>query len=135
MSSNQNNIIVFDGVCNLCNSVVKFIIKRDKKAIFKFAALQSDFGKQMLILNDLPISEFDTFIYLRKAKILNRSTAALYVMKDLGGFYKLLFIGIIFPKFIRNFFYNFIAHYRYKIWGRKDSCMIPTEDISERFIE
>jgi predicted DCC family thiol-disulfide oxidoreductase YuxK len=135
LKQKHKHIVLFDGVCNLCNSVVQFIIKRDKAAKFTFAALQSDIGKELLEINNLPKDALDTFIYLREDSLLSRSTAALYLLKDLGGFYRLFFAGIIVPRFIRDFFYNLIARSRYNFWGRKESCMIPTEDISSRFLE
>ena len=135
MSSENNHIILYDGVCNLCNKIVKFIIKRDKKARFKFASLQSNIGKLYLKKFDLPINKLDTFVYIRHENPYTRSDAGLYVLKDLGGFWKLFFSLIILPRFFRDFFYNLIAKSRYKIWGKKDSCMIPAQNISKRFID
>ena len=137
MNSIQNGneyIILFDGVCNLCNSIVKFIIKRDKKKRFKFASMQSETGVSLLKRNKLPHNTLDTFVYIRKSKPLTRSKAGLYVLNDLGRIWKTFFIFILLPPFIRDFFYNLIAGSRYKIWGKKDHCMIPSSDVSERFI-
>lgn len=130
----SQNIILFDGVCNLCSNSVKFIIKRDKKALFKFAPLQSDIGIELLRKYDLTTQESDTVIYIRTGKALTRSTAALFVLKDLGGIWSGLFVFIVLPKFIRDFFYGLIAKSRYRIWGRKESCMIPDVDNMQRFL-
>ncbi len=135
LNSENNHIILFDGVCNLCNKIVKFIIKRDKIKRFKFASLQSEIGKFYLKKFELPNDKLDTFVYIRYKKSYTRSSAGLYVLKDLGGIWKLFFGFIIFPVFLRDFFYNLIAKSRYKIWGKKDSCMIPSQNISERFID
>mgnify|MGYP001549052051 CR=1 FL=1 len=135
MTSNHKHIILFDGVCNLCNGVVKFIIKRDKDAKFKFAALQSFAAQDLLKRYHLPTDTLDTFIYIRNNVAFKRSSAALYLFNDLGGIYKLLFVGIIVPKIIRDLFYRISARSRYSIWGRRDSCMIPTEDIKSRFLD
>jgi len=132
-NSSQNSIL-FDGVCNLCSNSVKFIIKRDKEALFKFAPLQSDIGIQLLRKYDVTTHGIDTFIYIRNEKALTRSTAALFVLKDLGGIWSCLFLFIVFPKFIRDFFYGLIAKSRYRIWGRTESCMIPDEAIIKRFL-
>jgi len=132
-NSSQNSIL-FDGVCNLCSNSVKFIIKRDKEALFKFAPLQSDIGIQLLRKYDVTTHGIDTFIYIRNEKALTRSTAALFVLKDLGGIWSCLFLFIVFPKFIRDFFYGLIAKSRYRIWGRTESCMIPDEAIMQRFL-
>lgn len=134
MNLENNHIILFDGVCNLCNNSVKFIIKRDNKAKFKFASLQSDIGKNYIKNFDLPYNKPDTFVYIRNKKPYIRSSAGLFVLKDLGGIWKLFFALIIIPAFLRDFIYMLISKSRYKIWGKKDSCMIPTQDISDRFL-
>ena len=121
MNKIHDHIILFDGVCNLCNGIVKFIIKRDKAGKFKFAALQSGAARLLLNKFGIPADQLDTFIYVRYDKALNRSSAALFLLKELGGFYRVLFCGIIFPKFFRDFFYKLIARSRYKIWGRRES--------------
>ena len=135
MNLENNYIILFDGVCNLCNKIVKFIIKRDKKARFKFASLQSEIGKFYLKKFNLPINKLDTVVYIRYGNPYTRSSAGLYVLKDLGGFWNLFFGLIIFPTSFRDLFYNLIAKSRYKIWGKKDSCIIPSQEISDRFID
>jgi len=129
----QNHIILFDGFCNFCSGIVKYIIKHDKKGKFKFASLQSKLGENYLNHFELTNSSPDTFVYVRNNEVYIKSSAALYVLKDLGGCFKLFFVCIIFPKFFRDFFYNLIAKYRYKLWGKKDVCMIPDESVIERF--
>ncbi len=84
---------------------------------------------------DLTDSSPDTFVYIRNNAAYIRSSAALYVLKDLGGFFKLFFVCIIFPKFFRDVLYNLIAKYRYRLWGKKDVCMIPDESVSAGFGE
>ena len=131
-----NQIVLFDGICNFCSGIVKFIIKNDKKAKIKFTPLQSDISKTLLLQYNVIIDneKLDTFVYIRNNKAHIKSTAALYVLKDIGGFYCLLFGFIIIPRFLRNFLYSLIANSRYKIWGKRDECMIPTPDIKERFL-
>lgn len=136
MQNNLNDkIILFDGVCNLCNGVVQFIIKNDDKGKFKFASLQSDFGQQILSKNNLPTSDFNSFVFFENDKIFMKSTAALKVLKGLGGKWKMLYVFIIVPKFIRDIAYDFIAKRRYSIWGKNESCMMPTPELKSRFLD
>lgn len=131
---NDTRIILFDGVCNLCNSSVQFVIKQDKDAKFKFASLQSESGQALLQKFNLPLNQFNSFIYIRGDKAIQRSAGALNVLKDLGGFWKLFYGFIIVPPFIRDFVYDYIAKKRYRFFGKRDFCMIPTPDLKKRFL-
>lgn len=126
---------MFDGVCNLCNGTVRFIIKRDPMARFKFASLQSDQGQLLLKQFDFPADQFNFIIYIRDGKCFIKSTALLQILKDLGGKWKLFYGIIVIPGFIRDFFYNIIAKRRYQLFGRQEKCMIPTPNIKRRFLE
>ena len=136
MPDNIDNtaIILFDGVCNFCNSSVNKIIKHDKKNRFKFAALQSEIGKKLLQKYALDASKMDSIILIENDAAFIKSTAILRIAKQLNGIYPLAYSFIIIPTFIRNFFYDFIARNRYKWWGKNDSCMIPTDEVKEKFI-
>ena len=127
-------IILFDGVCNLCNSSVQFVIKHDRSENFLFAALQSQTGQALLKQYNLPQQGFDSFVLMQNEKVFLKSTAALHVAKQLNGPAKLLYGFIIVPAFIRNAVYNFIAKNRYKWFGKKDSCMMPTPTLQSRFL-
>ena len=127
-------IILFDGICNLCNGAVQFVIKRDPAAIFSFASLQSDIGQQLLKKFDLPGNELNSFVLIQQDKSYTSSTAALKVAKQLKGPIKLLYGFIIVPVFIRNFVYRIIAANRYRWFGKRDSCMLPSVDLKERFL-
>ena len=127
-------IILFDGICNLCNGAVQFVIKRDPAAIFSFASLQSDVGQQLLKKFDLPGNELNSFVLIQQDKSYTRSTAALKVAKQLKGPIKLLYGFIIVPVFIRNFVYRIIAANRYRWFGKRDSCMLPSVDLKDRFL-
>lgn len=129
------HIILFDGVCNLCNTSVQFVLKRDTKATFKFASLQSNAGQKLLAEFKLPLDEFNSFIYIANGKLYTRSSAALHVAKQLNFPWKLMFGFIIVPPFIRNFVYDIIAKNRYKWFGKRESCMIPTPELKQRFLE
>lgn len=130
----QSSIILFDGVCNLCNSSVQFVIKHDKDKKFMFASLQSTAGQLLLKQFDLPLQDFNSFILIENEKVFLKSTAALMVAKQLKGAVKLLYGFIVVPPFIRNGAYNFIAKNRYKWFGKKDSCILPTPELKARFL-
>ena len=127
-------IILFDGVCNLCNNSVQFVIKHDTENKFMFAALQSPPGQALLLQYNLPLEGFNSFVLIKDEKVYLKSTAALNVAKNLNGPVKLLYGFIIVPAFIRNAVYNFIAKNRYKWFGKKESCMIPTPALQSRFL-
>lgn len=131
----QSYIVLFDGVCNLCNRLVNFVIKRDKKGKFKFAALQSVSGQALLEKLGLSTHDFDTFVLLRSDdKFFVKSKAGLTVLRELGGGWRLLYAFIILPTPIRDFVYNRIARTRYRVFGKRDSCMIPGPEVEKRFI-
>jgi len=134
MDEGRNHIVLFDGVCNLCNAVVKFIIRHDKKAVFSFASLQSEEGQLLLKQNDLSPDSFDSFIYVENGKIRQKSAAALYLAKRLDGLWPLLYAGIIIPRPLRDFIYKKIADNRYRLMGRSETCMIPTPELKQRFL-
>jgi len=131
---NKKPIILFDGVCNLCNGAVQFVIKRDPDGKFLFASLQSEEGKKLLQQFQLPQEDFSSFVLIEDDKIYTRSTGALKVAKQLKGAIKLLYAFIIVPKFIRDAVYNWIARNRYKWFGKKNECMLPTPELKERFL-
>ncbi len=131
----QHPIVLFDGVCNLCNVAVRFIIKRDKKNLFKFTSLQSAFGQSVLQKFHLSDEPLNSFILFENGKVYKRSTAALMVAKQLSGGWPLLYAFMIVPRFIRDAVYNTIANNRYKWFGKKDECWIPTPALQSKFIE
>jgi predicted DCC family thiol-disulfide oxidoreductase YuxK len=127
-------IILFDGVCNFCNSSVNFIINRDKKAIFKFAALQSDYGSIILAKHNLSKKSLDSLILVKNARILTESSAVLEICRQIKWPWKLFYVFIIVPRPIRNFFYRLFAKNRYRFFGKKEECMLPSPEIKERFL-
>ena len=130
----KHPVILFDGVCNLCSSIVKFVIKRDSKNIFQFASLQSDFGNSVLQKFTLPGDTFNTFILFKDEKIYTKSTGALLVAKQLSGALPLLYVFIILPSFIRNGVYDVISSNRYRWFGRKKECWIPSPELKNKFL-
>ena len=129
----EHPLLLFDGICNFCNNWVNFIIRRDKEKKIRFATLQSDAGKSLLKKFNTPSNE-DTVVLIDDEKAFTKSSAVLRVMKHIGGIYYPLFLFIIVPKYIRDLCYETIARNRYKWWGKRNECMIPTPDVKDRFI-
>jgi predicted DCC family thiol-disulfide oxidoreductase YuxK len=122
--TNSDHILLFDGVCNLCNGLVRFIVRRDKNSRIRFVPLQSDAGKSLLSKAGLSPDSIDTIVYFSGAKILFRSSAVLNLLKDIGGGWRLLYGLIIIPPFIRDLFYNLVVKNRYRLFGRSESCEV-----------
>jgi predicted DCC family thiol-disulfide oxidoreductase YuxK len=127
-------ILLFDGVCNLCNGAVQFIIKRDKKAKFRFAALQSETGHQLLSDFQLSDEYLSTLVLVENGKVYLRSDAVLRIAKSLGGFWSLAYGFIIIPRFIRDAAYDWVGRHRYQWFGKEESCMMPTPELKSRFL-
>lgn len=127
-------IILFDGVCNLCNGLVQFVIKKDKEAKFTMGSLQSESGQKLLKKHNLPLQDYNSFIYLKEERVYSKSSGALHVLKDLGGLWKIFFILIIIPKPIRDYFYGLVAKNRYWFFGKRTECMMPTPALKNRFL-
>ena len=134
MENNIPLVILFDGVCNLCNGTVQFILKRDKQSRFKFASLQGEFGQRTLTRFGLEETNPNSFVLLEGEKIYTHSRGALRIFLHLGGIWKMLYAFIIVPRFIRDAVYNFIARNRYKWFGKRSICYLPTVNIKDRFI-
>ena len=131
----QKFVVLFDGVCHLCNRSVQFIIKRDKKERFVFAPLQGIAGRELLREHNLPAEEMKSFILIEQNKAYSRSTGALRVCKHLGSGWQLLYGFIIVPRFIRDAIYNWVARNRYKWFGKRESCRIPAPEERARFLD
>lgn len=127
-------VILFDGVCNLCNGSVLFIIKRDKQSKLKFASLQSDYGAvQMKRFNLLP-SAYNSVLLIKDGRLFQKSNAALEIARMLSGLWPLMYAFKIIPLFLRDFVYDWIARNRYQWFGKKEECMIPSPEMKVRFI-
>ena len=130
----QQQVILFDGVCNFCSFWVNFVIKRDKKDKFRFAALQSETGEKYLKKFGLNITDPDTFVLIDGENYFIKSTAALKVARELKSWLKISYPLIFLPISFRDFLYDLIAKNRYKIFGKKDVCRIPTAEEKKKFI-
>ena len=133
MTENQP-ILLFDGVCNLCNGLVKFVIKHDRRSKIRFAPLQSSAGQSILLKAGLPSKELNTVVFIKGDKFLFRSSAILNLLRELGGGWRLFYAFMIIPPFLRDFLYNITANTRYRIFGKRESCMVPSEELMNRFV-
>jgi predicted DCC family thiol-disulfide oxidoreductase YuxK len=131
----EHALILFDGVCNFCNSSVNIVLRRDKKDYFRFAPLQSPTGQEILRKNKMDPAGLESIVLVEKDKIYTRSVAALRVAKKLSGAWPLFYAFVIVPPFIRDIVYQFIAKNRYRWFGKKESCMIPTPDVRRKFVD
>ena len=136
--ADRRPVILFDGVCNLCNASVQWVIERDKEGRFDFAPLQSDAARRELA-KLMDVKEIDTLpdsiVLLDSDGVHVRSTAALRILRELGSWYMLLRLGVVLPRPIRDAVYNLVARNRYRWFGRRDVCMTPTPDIAARFLD
>jgi len=132
----NKKIILFDGICNLCNDVVLKVIKYDKKNIFLFSSLQSKIGKEITDHLGIEISKIDSIILYEPGVSYDiKSTAALKIIQDFKGIWSLTYILFLFPEGFRNLIYDYIAKNRYKWFGKKEKCMIPTPELKEKFLD
>ncbi|HSI90711.1 MAG TPA: thiol-disulfide oxidoreductase DCC family protein [Adhaeribacter sp.] len=132
--ADQKAIIFFDGVCNLCSGFVQFVIRYDKAGYFRFASLQAEEAQPFLLNCGEEPSRLNSVVLWENGKCYTRSTAALRILKKLSGAWPVFYAAIIFPAFIRNGVYNFIARNRYRWFGKKESCWLPTPELKSRFL-
>jgi len=135
ISKENSKVILFDGVCNLCNNSVKFIIKNDKRNIFKFAPLQGKYGIKIQNNYNINTTQINSIILVDGEKTFTKSSAALRIAKDLKAPFFMFYVFIIIPVFIRNFIYDLIAKNRYKWFGKMESCMIPSNELKSKFFD
>lgn len=129
------NVVLFDGVCNLCNGAINTLIDLDEKGRLHYASLQSEFGEAVLDHFGLPKDDYGSFIFLRHdGAIYQKSRGALEVLRMLGSAWKLLYVFVVIPPFLRDGIYNLIARNRYKWFGKRDSCRMPTPELKSRFV-
>lgn len=131
----DKKIILFDGVCNLCNSSVQFVIRHDKKDTFRFISLQSDLGQKIINNFAIDTSIIDsTILYEPENGCYYKSEAAFRILNHLSGIYKCLLVFTILPNSLLNYIYDYVAKNRYKWFGKKESCMVPTSDLKIKFL-
>lgn len=128
-------IVIFDGVCNFCNGAVNFIIKRDPTGRFAFAPLQSPVGQELLEKHGLAMVDEDTVLLLKDGQCFERTDAVLEITKDLTGFWHWFRVLKVLPKPCRDYFYRVFARNRYRLFGKRDTCIVPSASVRERFLE
>ncbi|MCB9285555.1 MAG: thiol-disulfide oxidoreductase DCC family protein [Lewinellaceae bacterium] len=132
--SNQS-IILFDGVCNLCNGFVQFIIQRDPKRRFRYASLQSETGQSLLREVGLPADEINTVVLIEGKKGYTHSDVALRVARRMGGLWPVFTVFYVIPRPVRNAVYNWVARNRYRWFGKREACMVPTPELKSLFLD
>jgi predicted DCC family thiol-disulfide oxidoreductase YuxK len=135
MDKNAVNVILFDGVCNLCNGFVQFLIKQDSKGSFKFASLQSQSAQDLLLTENMSADRFDSVVYISGGEVWQKSAAVLRILNDVGGLWKMFYVLIIIPRIISDAVYDFVATNRYRMFGKRQECMVPTDELRSRFLE
>ena len=126
-------IVFFDGVCNLCQGSVRYLIKHDKKGVLKFASLQGNYAKDFV--NETEIQSMQSVLFFDGKMLYKKSTAVLKLSSLLGGWHQLLLLGYILPRFVRDWLYNIVAKNRYRWFGKKDQCMLPSKGFENRFLD
>mgnify|MGYP000630686274 CR=1 FL=1 len=131
MSNKNQRIVLFDGVCGLCNAWVNFILKRDSKGSFKFAPLQGEYASQVAPEQS---TDLKSIVYVCSGRKYTKTGAVLRILRDLGGVWRIFWVFWLIPSFIRDFFYSIVASNRYRIFGQKETCRIPSAGEKERFL-
>lgn len=129
----NNHIILFDGNCNFCSFWVRYVVKRDKTDVFRFTSLQSNKGLELLSKHSVKAT-IDSVVLIENGKVFIKSTAALRILKYLGGFKSIFYGFIIVPAFVRNFIYDVVAKYRYQWFGKNDCEFIPNQNMKNKFL-
>lgn len=133
--SDDASIILFDGVCNLCSGFVRFVLPRDEAGKYRFASLQSDAGQALLAEHDLPSDDLESVVLIEDGESHLKSAAIIRIATGLGGAYRLLSPFRYVPRSVRDRVYDFVADHRYRWFGKKDRCMVPSGDVESRFLE
>jgi len=132
----NKKIILFDGICNLCNGAVRFIIKRDKKDEFRFATLQGETGQRLVSEREIDTSKVDSIILIEPGVAYYvKSTAAMKIGRSFGGFWKMAYVLNLIPSQLRDIVYDLVAKYRYRWFGQKEECMVPTPELKAKFLD
>lgn len=131
----KHPVLLFDGVCNLCSGVVQWVARRQALDHVRFASLQSEYGQGMLRRHGLPADDLRSFVMVADGRLYRRSDAAVRLVHDLDGWWRLLRFMRFVPRFLRDWVYDFVARNRYRWFGRKDACMIPGPELRARFLD
>jgi len=130
----NKNLVIFDGICNFCSASVLFIARRDPQEKYQFSAIQSDFAQSQLRKHQLNTDDIETFVLIKNGEAFVRSEAAFEILKDLGSLWRLLRLFRILPLGFRDAIYRLFARNRYRLFGKRRACMIPSDTFKSRFI-
>lgn len=128
-------VVLFDGVCNLCNRTVAFVLERDRAGVFRFASLQSPAGRALLLRAGLPLDDLRSLVLIDGDRVLTRSSAVLAIARRLSGPWRALALLRVVPRALRDLAYDRVAASRYRIFGRRDACLVPLPHLRERFLD
>lgn len=131
----NTKIVLFDGQCNLCSATVQFLLKRDKKKCFRFVSQQSSLGEKLLAQFSLQDKKLETVVLIDDNKAYTHSTAVCKMMKELSFPWPCGYAAMVIPRFVRNFFYDFITSRRYRWFGKREQCYLPKPEWKDRFLE
>ncbi len=131
----SQSVVLFDGVCNLCNGAVRFIIERDKKAAFSFASLQSEQAKSLLSGSDIDYAALKSILLVEEHVIYSKSDAVLRIAARLSGLWPMISFFRFIPRFIRDAIYDWIARNRYRWFGKEETCLLPSPELRQRFLD
>ena len=138
MADPANPVLLYDGVCGLCNRLVQFVLKRDRHAHFRFASLQSDYAARILQRHGLDPHDLDTLYVVEEPgeQLLTRSDAVIFILRELGGFWRAVAVALsIFPKSLRDWGYDIVSRHRYRIFGKYETCKLPEQKYQDRFLD
>jgi predicted DCC family thiol-disulfide oxidoreductase YuxK len=131
----NRHVIIFDGICRFCSGAVSFIIKRDPRGLFAFTPMQSDIAQKLMETHADAELGSDTILLIKDGVCYVRTDAALEIAKDLSGLWFLFRVFKVVPRAVRDYIYRVFSRHRYSLFGKRESCMIPTADIRSRFLE
>lgn len=134
MTTDAHAIVLFDGVCNFCNGSVNWIIRRDERGYFRFAALQSDAGAELQRKHALDASALDTLVLIEGGRVYTKSMGGLRIVRKMPWPWRVLYALIALPRSVRDFVYDWFARRRYRWFGKRDECMVPSPEVRERFL-
>ena len=134
MNSDEKLLILFDGECNLCNGWVQFVISHDPEDLFRFASFQSPAGRRVSLENGIDPDDLKSFFLLSRGNLLFRSDAAIEVVIQFGGFWRLFGGLLLIPKLLRDWIYSLVARNRYRLFGKRETCLMPTPELASRFL-
>jgi len=136
MPDPANPVLLYDGICGLCNRLVQFVLRHDRRAHFRFASLQSTYAARVLKSHGLDSQDLNTLYVVEGEQLTTRADAVIFILQELGGFWRVLAAALrVFPKPLRTLGYTLVARHRYRLFGRYDTCLLPEKKYQDRFLD